>query len=189
MNQEVKRQGIHIVLLVLAFLLKFLSRWQMAFLLLLLLIITLMIIPRLRLKSYLYRRVERRYSAGAISYFFVLLVLVLVFPLPVVAACWAILALGDGMATLIGQKFRVKELPWNKKKSYAGTGAFLIFGTLGSVALLKWMLPELSGNIIFFLSLKTVIVAAIVESLPWKINDNVSVPLVSAVVMYFLMMG
>ncbi len=120
-------------------------------------------------------------------YFLVLLILVLVFPLPIVAASWAILALGDGTATLIGRNFKVKELPWNKDKSYAGSSAFLIFGTIGSMILLGWMLPTLSFNFIFFLSLKTVIVAAVVESLPWKFNDNISVPVASALVMNLLL--
>ncbi|OGY43869.1 MAG: hypothetical protein A2731_00335 [Candidatus Buchananbacteria bacterium RIFCSPHIGHO2_01_FULL_39_8] len=188
-SNETKRQGVHIVLFILAFLLRYVSRWQMVFLLFLLLVFTLFFVPRLKLKSHLYRQFEQHYSRGAISYFFSLIIIVLIFPLPVVAAAWVILALGDGMATLIGRSLKVKELPWNREKSYAGTVAFIIFGVIGSVIMLHWMLPDLSSSSIFFLSLKTVIVAAIIESLPWRINDNISVPLASAVVMYLLMIG
>ena len=189
MANETKRQIVHILLFIFAFFLKYLSRWQVAFLLLFFLVFTLILIPNLKLKSHLYRQVEKQYSAGAILYFLVLFILVLIFPLPIVAASWAILALGDGMATLIGKNFWVKPLPWNREKSYAGTTAFLVFGTVGSVILLQWVLPSVSNSFIFFVSLKTVIVAAIVESLPWRVNDNISVPIAAATVMYFLMIG
>ena len=116
----------------------------------------------------------------------ILLILVLVFPLYIVAASWAILALGDGTATLIGQNFKAKELPWNRKKSYAGSIAFVVFGALGAFILLKWMLPDLSANAAFFWGFKAALVAAVVESLPLKINDNVSVTVTSALVMYLL---
>ena len=183
---ETKRQGIHIILFVLAFLLKYLARWQMAGLLLLLLFFTVFLVPRLKLRAHLYRQVENYYSSGAVLYFLVLIVLVLIFPLPVVAAAWAILALGDGTATLVGKNFKVKELPWNRNKSYAGTAAFLFFGTIGCMILLNWMLPDLNFPFLLSLSLKTTVVAALVESLPWKINDNISVPIASALVMNLL---
>ena len=186
MFKEEKRQIVHILLFLLAFLLKYLSRWQTIILLCLLLFVVLFIIPRLRAKSHLYRFTERKYSRGAVSYFLILLVLVLIFPLHIVAVSWAILALGDGTATLFGRHFRAKELPWNKNKTYAGSLAFIIFGSLGAFILLKWMVPEISGNQAFFLGLKTTIVAAIVESLPLKFDDNVSVAIASAVTLYFL---
>ena len=189
MPKESKRQFVHIFLFIFAFFLKYLSQWQVFFILLFFLVFVLVLLPQLKAKSYFYREAEKKYSAGAVLYFLVLMVLVLVFPLPIVAVSWAILALGDGMATLIGRNFRVKELQWNRKKSYAGTIAFVVFGTLGAVILLRWMLPEFGFNSALSLSLKTVIVAAIVESLPWRVNDNISVPIASAVVLNFLLLG
>jgi len=186
MFNEEKRQAVHILLFLLAFFLKYLNRWQAALLLLVLLFVTLAVIPKMRIKSYFYRQFEHKYSQGAVLYFFVLLILVLVFPLYIVAASWAILALGDGSATLIGQYFKAKELPWNRKKTYAGSIAFAVFGTLGAFILLKWMLPDLSANTALFWGLKAALVAAIVESLPLRINDNVSVTVVSALVLYLL---
>jgi dolichol kinase len=47
--------------------------------------------------------------------------------------------------------------------------------------------PSLSISQALFIGIKTVVVAAIVESLPWKINDNISVPLASAIVLNFLL--
>ncbi|MFA6410267.1 MAG: hypothetical protein WCW26_01690 [Candidatus Buchananbacteria bacterium] len=186
MFSEEKRQIVHILLFFLAFSLKYLSRFEAAFLLLLLLLFTLIVVPRLKIKSYFYRQFEKKYSQGAVLYFLVLLVLVLIFPLYIVAASWAILALGDGAATLIGANFKAKELPWNRHKTYAGSLAFVVFGTLGAFILLRWMLPDLSMVGAFSWGIKAALVAALVESLPLKVNDNVSVTLVSAAVMYFL---
>lgn len=184
---ETKRQGVHIGLLVIAFLLKYLTRWQSVAVLGGLLLATLLLGPQLKIRSHFYRHIEKRYSAGAVLYFLVLLVLVLIFPLPIVAASWAILALGDGAATLIGEHFKARELAWNPKKTYAGSLAFLLFGTLGAAALLGWTEPTLGYQAIFFLSFKTALVAAIVESLPLKVDDNITVPLSSAVVLSLLM--
>lgn len=186
MFSEDKRQIVHIALFILAFSLKFLTRWQAAALLLLLLIFTLVVVPKLHLKKYFYRHFEKKYSEGAVLYFLTLLVLVLVFPLPIVAASWAILALGDGCATLIGQHFKCRELPWNHRKTIPGSVAFFIFGFFGSAVLLWWMLPQLDWTSIISASFKTVIIATLVESLPLRINDNVSVSIASALVLSFL---
>jgi len=184
MFREEKRQAIHILLFFLAFLLKYLSRWQAALMFLLLLITALIFVPHSKRRFHFYRRFEKKYSKGGIFYFLVLFVLALIFPPYIVAVSWAILALGDGMATLLGDYFKAKELFWNKDKTYAGSLAFIIFGTLGAFVMLKWMLPGLSGS--FSIALKTTLVAAVVESLPLKINDNVTVALSSAVVLYLL---
>ncbi|OGY45253.1 MAG: hypothetical protein A2729_00200 [Candidatus Buchananbacteria bacterium RIFCSPHIGHO2_01_FULL_39_14] len=186
MFSEQKRQSVHILLFLLAFFLKYLNRWQAAVLLLILLFVTLFLIPRLKIKSFFYRQLEKKYSQGAVWYFLVLLILVLIFPLPVVAASWAILALGDGTATIIGQNFKAKELPWNKKKSYFGSLAFIFFGVIGAFILLKWMMPDLTNGAAFSIGLKTSLIAAVVESLPWRINDNLTVAVTSAVVLSWL---
>lgn len=187
MFSEKKRQLVHILLFLLAFLLKYLGRLQAAILLTVLLLVTMYLVPKLKVRKFLHRQSEINYSQGAALYFLILLILVLIFPLRIVAASWAILAWGDGTATLIGKNFKVKELPWNKNKSYVGTLSFIFFGTLGSAALLKWMSPELPLDLIFSASFKTALIAGIVESLPWRINDNISVAATSAIVMTFLL--
>jgi len=186
MFKEEKRQSIHILLFLFAFSLKYLNRFQAALLLCLFIFIALFLVPRLKIRSHIYRHFEHRYSPGGISYFLVLFILILFLPFPIVAAAWAILALGDGMATLIGKNFKARELPWNKDKTYAGSLAFIVFGTIGALILLKWMLPDLSGMAAFTIGFKTAFLAAIVESLPLKINDNVTVAISSAAVLSFL---
>lgn len=185
MHNEEKRQAIHILLFLLAFLLKYLTSWQAAGMLLLVLFVIVFLVPKIGVKKYFYRRFEDKYSNGAVLYFFILFVLVLIFDLHIVAAAWAILALGDGSATLIGKNLKVRELPWNKDKSYVGTISFIIFGTLGAFIMLKWM--AVGGPDLLSISFKTALVAGIAESLHTKINDNITVAVVSAVTMAILL--
>jgi len=182
MASERLRQTVHIALFVFAFLLRYLSRWQAAGLLLLLLLIVVIVSPRIKSHIRIHRPYENHYHNGAVLYFLVLLALVLIFPPAVVAATWAVLALGDGAATLIGTHFTARPLPWNERKTLAGSTAFIIFGTVGACVLLRWMMPELGFGSILSASLKASFAAAIVESLPWKVNDNVSVAITSALV-------
>ena len=75
-----------------------------------------------------------------------------------------IMAVGDGVSTLIGRKGRIK-LPYNKKKTLEGTTAFFLFSLIGYLFV---------GEIIIPISL----IAAIVESLDLPIDDNLSIPVV-----------
>lgn len=184
MSHEAKRQYTHILLFLFAFTLKYLDRFQAILLVLGLLLFTILILPKLSVKKHFYRPTEDTFSRGAIFYFLTILVLTLIFPLHIVAASWAVLALGDGMATLVGRNFKTAELPWNRRKSFYGSLAFVVSATIGSYLLLLWMGVSASGLI--SISLKTAIVAAIVETLPIKIDDNVSVAVVSALTLSFL---
>ena len=79
MFREEKRQFVHIALLLIAFLLKYLTSFQAAGLLLILFFITLIVVPHLKFRHYFYRSIERKFSQGAVLYFLVLFVLVLIF--------------------------------------------------------------------------------------------------------------
>ncbi len=187
MGNEEKRQFAHILLLLFAFLLKYLDRFSAALLVLGLLIIMVLVVPRTKARLHFYRRQEQAFSQGAIIYFVTLFFLVLIFPLHIVAASWAILALGDGSATLIGRHFKATELPWNSNKTYVGSMAFVIFGAIGAAVLLWWTLPDVAFAAMLGYGLRAAIVAAVVESLPIRINDNATVALASALTLSFLL--
>lgn len=186
MSTEQKRQYTHVLLFLFAFILKYTTRLQAAILVLVLLSFVLLVLPKLKTRSHFYRPSEQVYSQGAVMYFLVLLILILVAPLYIVAASWAILALGDGMATLFGQNFKARELPWSRNKTLAGMTAFIIFATLGCFILLKWMITGPTTTELLVISFKTAVVAAIVESLPLRINDNLTVTIASAIVLSIL---
>ena len=186
MQPEIYRQAIHIVLFTLVFFLAELNRGQMALLLLLLLLVTVLLLPRFGLRHYFYRQSDQRYSVGAISYFVSLLILVLFFPDPAVIAAWAALALGDGLATILGQKSNRPKLWWNASHSLVGSAAFMVATFLGSGWALFWLVPGLGSSQILTIATVASLVGAVVESLPLKINDNISVPLAVALVVMWL---
>ena len=63
------------------------------------------------------------------------------------AAVWGVLALGDGMASIVGQAVGGPRLPWNPRKGWAGLFAFVVFGTAAAAVLMAWTLgcPWISG--------------------------------------------
>jgi uncharacterized protein (TIGR00297 family) len=134
-------------------------------------------------------RHERGFDAGIVLYPAVVLVLILVFrhQLGIAAVSWCILGFGDGFATLAGTYFRRSpSLPWNRNKSWAGLAAFLVAAAPASWVV--WYLVGDSPTLLppLFIILATVLVAAIAESLPLHIDDNLTVPIAAAVVLSIL---
>jgi len=123
-------------------------------------------------------RHERGWDGGIVVYPLCVLILILLFQQHSVfiAIPWTILAFGDGFATLIGRHFPIRTLPWNPNKSLGGSLTFLIIGSAAAVA-----------TAIFFqwdriaIAIAAAVVAAIVESLPLHVNDNITVPFAAAV--------
>tara|TARA_R110002072_G_scaffold303029_3_gene491495 strand:- start:10794 stop:11450 length:657 start_codon:yes stop_codon:yes gene_type:complete len=88
----------------------------------------------------------------------------------------AILAFGDGFATVGGLLLKGPALPWNREKTWAGLISFLICAA--PLALLAFVAnssptPELSPALA--VAVAAAVTGAIAESLPLRINDNVSV--------------
>ncbi len=186
-QRELLRKLIHMAVGLGAFAVVFLGSAHTALLLSALLLFNTAIWPRLGGRVVWRRRDSRRGVAiGIVLYPLVLLVLVLVFWrwLEVVAAIWAILAFGDGTAAIAGKALGRGRLPWNPKKSWAGSLAFWIFGTLGAVSALWWTLrhQDRETNVGFLLvaALLTALIAAFIESQPLALDDNLSVPFLSA---------
>lgn len=184
MFREESRQAVHILFFIFAFALKYLDRYQAAFILILLLFVIVFILPKTKIKRFFHRHFEEKYSQGAALYFLVILFLLFFFSPSVVAPAWAILALGDGSATLFGKNFKTKPLPWNHKKSYGGSIAFLIFGFLGAFILLKWMMPDMGFGRAIQVSFSASLFSAFIESLPMRMDDNVTVALSAALVIF-----
>jgi uncharacterized protein (TIGR00297 family) len=134
----------------------------------------------------------RRWGSGVVLYALSVLVLILVFRdrLDLVAGAWGILAFGDGAATLVGRNAGGPRLPWNRAKSWSGTLAFFLFGTAGSAALMSWVragAPSPPGELpVVAIAAAAALATGVVESLSLELNDNVSVPLLSVLVLYSL---
>ena len=150
------------------------------------LVFNLFLLPRIGGRR-LYREHELSAgsSAGIVLYPLAVLILILVFyrKLEVAAATWGILAFGDGMASVAGMTLGRTKLPWNPRKSWAGTIAFALFGGIAAAALLvwtaRWTPGEYSWPFAFAVCGAAAILAAGLESLPQGLDDNIGVPLVS----------
>jgi len=190
-HSERARQWVHVGSGAFALALRWLTWWQAALLAAFALVFNAIVLPRLGGRR-LYRPVDhaRGFPLGILLYPLAVLLLILSFPsrLDIAAAAWAILALGDGMATLVGQGTTGPRLPWNRDKSIAGTMAFIAFGGLGGVGLAWWtrssIAPEPSVMFIAVAPIVAAVAAGFVETIPVRLDDNISVPATAALVMW-----
>ncbi len=123
---------------------------------------------------------------GIVLYPVSVLLLILLYRnhLHIAAAAWAIMALGDGMASVVGESLCGPALPWNREKTWSGFAGFIVAGTLGAYALTRWVNPALSADKVVIVSLSAALVGALVESVPIRLDDNISVPLVSGAFLF-----
>jgi dolichol kinase len=100
----------------------------------------------------------------------------------------AILAFGDGSATLAGLLIGGPKLPWNGEKTVSGLVCFLLVG-VAMASLVYWgetnMNPEAASPIAtiraaMFCGGLAALVAGIVESISSRINDNIRVGVAAA---------
>ncbi|MEO7794560.1 MAG: DUF92 domain-containing protein [Thermoanaerobaculia bacterium] len=139
----------------------------------------------------LWREGEARngFALGIVLYPVAVLLLLLIFArhLEVAAATWGILAFGDGMASIVGMAIGRQKLPWNPAKSWAGSLAFFLFGGLAASILLLWSAPgAYSASFAIAIGFAAALFAALLESQPLGLDDNLGVPLVTGLVLFCL---
>jgi len=188
---EIGRQLVHIGAGLFALLLRWLTWWQAALFAIAAALFNLAILPHLVGSGRLFRPGEAPWTSGIVIYPIAVLALVLCFParLEIAAAAWAILAAGDGAATLVGAHVRSRPLPWNPDKSTAGLLAFVSFGTLAAAAVAAWMTNatgRMPGWWVLAAPPAAALVAGLVETVPIRLNDNISVPATAAAVLWSL---
>jgi uncharacterized protein (TIGR00297 family) len=104
--------------------------------------------------------------------------------LHIAAAAWAIMALGDGMATVVGEALRGSALPWNRQKTWSGFVTFAVVGTVGAYLLTRWIAPEIPPDKTLTVCAAASLLGAVVESIPIPLDDNLTVPLVVGAFMF-----
>jgi uncharacterized protein (TIGR00297 family) len=135
------------------------------------------------------------YPLGILLYPLSVLGLVLVFrhDLWMAAAIWGVLALGDGMASILGQAMAGPRLPWNPRKGWIGFAAFVVFGTTGAGVLTAWTLRLPVGAwaspSVLAVVAPLAVICALVESMPTALDDNLTVPIAGACVIPLLAMA
>lgn len=180
---EAKRKAVHVGMAVFALLLRWLDWRGAALCALAALAFNLFVLPRLGGRA-LFREDDRArgYPVGILLYPLVVLALVLLFParLHLAAAGWGFLAFGDGFATLAGLTLGGPRLPWNAGKTWSGLGGYVVFGSLGALALSSFVAargPSPAEAAAFLLA---GLAGAAVESLPSELDDNLVPPLAAA---------
>jgi len=121
-------------------------------------------------------------AQGIVFYPLAVLLLVAAFyrRLEIAAGAWGILAFGDGMASIAGMTLGRAKLPWNPRKSWAGSAAYAVFGALACAFLLRWTAPgRYELGFALAIAVAAALFAAALESLPHGLDDNLGVPLVS----------
>jgi uncharacterized protein (TIGR00297 family) len=188
---ETRRQAVHIAMVGWAFLLRVLTWEQAAALAVIALGFNAFVLPRVGGRS-IFRPEDLHTGipAGILFYPFAVLCLILAFRerLDIAAAAWAILAVGDGMATVIGRRSTGERIPWNRDKSWAGTCAFAGCGGVAGVLLCWWTQPNVSvpvpGWFVVAGPLLAAGAAAMVETIRVRLDDNLSVPFAAGATMW-----
>ena len=90
---------------------------------------------------------------------------------------------GDGLADIVGKRIKSRPIPWSKNKTIAGSLSVFAGGWLLSIFVIliyvNWGLSQ-GPVIIYFIPVTIIaILGAIVESMPFKDIDNITVPLIS----------
>ena len=112
---------------------------------------------------------------GAFQFFLGSLAALLLFRSDIGIACAsiAVLAFGDSFSTLFGKSFGTHKLPHNPVKSWEGTMAGAFFAFLGA-----------STQIALPLALVGAAAGMLAESLPWRVDDNLTVPIAAGAAMF-----
>ena len=200
MTSETKRKIEHIVPVVFVLLLRYLNTWQ-ALLFAFVGILYGLFLSRIFVKgAFREHEQEKGFSPGKLIYGVMVFILILLFykKMYIVAGAWAIMSLGDGCSNIFGKAYGKRKLPWNPEKSWIGSIAFVFFGGVGAAILMWWvnlsqspaqtiqgqMQTTLTCSSFFISAFLTAFLAAGVESLPLKVNDNITVPLTAGLFLY-----
>ena len=191
-RSEGLRQLVHLGVGAFSFVLRFLLGWQAIVLASAAVVFNFFVLPRLGVGARITRDREAFFS-GVRIYPVAVLILVIFFEMPIAAAAWAILATGDAFSNIVGRAIGKRKLPWNSKKSWAGSIAFAVTAIPAAALLLYWTAqPPLAHSsvggpqAIWACAVVGGLVGAAVESFDLPIDDNLSVSLASGVVMMLL---
>ncbi len=97
---------------------------------------------------------------------------------------------GDGLADIVGRRIPSPKLPWSRDKSVAGSLSVFVGGwVLAAIILFVYVSMGVFAvpSIGYFLPITLVALAGtLVESLPFKDVDNITVTLISVIVGWFV---
>lgn len=185
--RELLRQTVHIGAGFLALTLRWVDPLHLSWVAAAGLAFNALILPRLGGLG-LWREEEGRQwrAHGIVLYPLSVLMLLLIFRRQpeVAAAGWGLLAFGDGAASLAGLAWGERKLPWNPAKTWVGLTAYWLLGGGAVAALIQWVAPgDYEPLFVWGVSLGVALVAALLESMPTRLDDNLAVPLIGALLL------
>ncbi len=121
---------------------------------------------------------------------FVLLTLVYWKDSPIGITALMLLCGGDGLADVIGSRLKSVNLPWSKRKSVWGSAAMFVGGWSFSVVVLAafvaaGVFERSLGSLLLPVTL-IALAGTLIESLPYRDVDNLTVPLVAVLLGHLL---
>ncbi|MEJ5166080.1 MAG: DUF92 domain-containing protein [Thermoanaerobaculia bacterium] len=173
------RKTIHILMGFFILALKFLNFYGAALCALSAFLFNLFILPFLFPSIF-----RKKKDPGILIYPLSVLALIILYPKSdfIVGASWALMAFGDGFATIFGKTLPLKKLFYNSEKSFGGFLGFLIFGVLSVYLFSLYFNFKISPFLIILITFIT----AFIETLNIPLIDNISVPLFSSFLFYIL---
>lgn len=121
---------------------------------------------------------------------FVILTIAYWYDSPIGITALMMLCGGDGLADVVGKRLQSQSIPWSPRKTWLGTAAMFTAGWLFSMLILAvfGLAGKFSTTIssLFLPVTILTILATLVESLPMRDIDNLTVPLVCVVVGHLL---
>ncbi len=133
----------------------------------------------------------REILRGPLFYGIVFVVLTIIYWLdtPIGIISLMLMCGGDGLADIIGRRYGSKELPWSKQKTWLGSTGMLFGGWLFAMGILGIFVtagtfPSPFEHYIFPITM-IAIVGSLVESLPIKDIDNITVTIAATLLGHF----
>lgn len=191
-TSEGSRQLLHMAMGSFALLLPYLAWWQSVLCAMTALAFNIFAIGRISPSVFRPGELHRPARSGIILYPAAVLALLLLFPdrLDIVAAAWGVLAVGDAMATIIGRRLPVRPLAWNPQKSIGGAVSLAVFGGAAGSFLAWWCSGTVVPHPYWWYPVAGgfggACIAALVESMPLALDDNISVPAASAATLWVI---
>lgn len=123
---------------------------------------------------------------------FVLITAIYWYDSPVGIVALMLMCGGDGLADILGRRYGVRRLPWNPSKSWIGSLGMLLGGLILSLAVLASYLAAgiFAGTLLLYVLPVMLISLAgmIVESLPFRDVDNITITLTALVLGHILLL-
>jgi len=165
--QESYRQLLHIAMALFIIPLRWFGFWYAIEIAIFAFFWNLLVMPRWFKGSFRPLEIQKGYSTGMLVYPISIIIMAVLFPLPIMAAGWAVLSVSDGCATLFGKLFGKRHLPWNKNKTWVGSFSFW-----ASAAIFGWVALVWTGNSIEFSSNVSWRFLGLLDSATFSLNVN-----------------